>query len=457
MTFRLASLRAWSAAALLIGALDVAAASTTPTTVITHVTVLPMVAGAEPLPDTTVVIRGQRIVAVEPSSRYAVPDGARRIDGTGKWLMPALTDMHVHLENPENATSADLAGVLLPYVANGVLQVMDMAAVPEALGLRKAVESGRVLGPHIALAAMVDGSPPIWPIARVAATPEEGRQAVRDIKAEGFDFVKVYSKLTLETFTAIREEALAQHVKMLGHIPGRVPGAIGSYMQPGFAMVAHAEEFAYQANALSQEDIPRFAQMAKANGTWLISTLVLNELIVEQMRDLKKVMARPQIRFIYPPTVQETWVNNNRYAASATPQRIERLSKVVDFNRKLVAAFVHAGVPVVAGTDSLAPGVIAGFSLHDELQALVQAGMSCEQALAAATRLPAEWLGVASDRGTVQAGKRADLLLLDADPLADIANTRRISAVIANGRHLPARELERMLEALAKRYKTMYP
>lgn len=430
---------------------------------IEHVTVLSMAATpAPPLRDATVVVRNRRIESIAPSATTKIPSDAERVDGRGKYLMPSLTDCHVHIENDRllrlllqapdlPAGTVNDADAMAPYVAHGVLQVINMSAMSESVGQRDAVESYRLLGPHIALAAMVDGSPPIWPpgMTRIAESPEAGRQVVRDIKAEGYDLVKVYSQLTAETYAAILDEAGKQQIKVLGHIPERGAGRTAQFFRPGYAMVAHAEEFAYQSKSMSDEEIAGFVAMARASGTWLTASLTLNERILEQVRDPQSLHGRTEFRYISRP-VLEFWLNRNPYIGRRE-QLLPIMERVVDFNRRLVKAFAQAGIPVVAGTDSLVPGVVGGLALHDELAALARAGLSNDKVLAAATRLPAEWLGVIADRGTVEAGKRADLLLLDGDPLTDIGNTRRIAAVIAGGRYLPRRELDGMLSDSAKR------
>jgi len=406
---------------------------------IEHVTVLPMIAeGPWIVRDATVILRNGRIesVAAVNSGTHApiteIPHDALRVNGAGKWLMPALVDCHVH-------------------VANGVLQIMNMSSMAESLKQRSEVESGRIIGPHMALAAMVDGAPPIWPVGmtRVATTPEEGRQAVRDIKAEGFDYVKTYSRLHLDTFTAIVAEADHEHMKVLGHIPGRGEGMTAKYLQPGFAMVAHAEEFAYQSKSRSDADISEFVQLAKQTGVWLTATLTVDERILEQVRNPQSLRSRTEIRYV-SPGIRAFWLDANPYL-HAPPAQFAGLEGLIDFNRRLVKAFVLAGIPVVAGTDSLVPGVVPGFALHDEMTALARAGLTNEQVLVAATRLPAQWLGVATDRGTVEVGKTADLLLLDADPLANVDNARKIAAVIAGGRYLSRSDLDAKMAALAAR------
>lgn len=436
---------------------------------IEHVTVLSMAADSAPLPDATVIIRDGRVVSVGPARAAEVPPDARRVDGTGKWLMPALTDMHVHVENDRMMRlllgnpdlpdgTIDVADLFTPYVANGVLQIVNMSAMSESLAQRDAARDGTVLGPHVALAAMVDGAPPIWPegMASVAATPEDGRRLVRDIQAQGYDFVKVYANLSLATFTAILDEARARDIQVLGHIPRIEQAPTEDFFQPGFAMVAHAEEFFFQSDEVTDDDIERFVAMARASGTWLTSTLVLDQRILEQTRDPDTLLDNPGLPYVHP-AARPGWFELNRYVGRNSPERIAQLERLVAFNRKLVKAFVDAGIPVLPGTDSIIPGVVAGFALHEELEALVEVGMTSEQVLIAATRLSAEWLGVADDRGTVEVGKRADLLLLDADPLADVANTRAIAAVVAGPRYLTRADLDAMLASLAERYAAMPP
>ena len=431
--------------------------------VITDVTVLPMTPEAAPLPHATVTLRDGRIESITAGAPSALPRGARRIDGRGKWLMPGFSDMHMHLENDRMGRlhvgdptlpdgTFDLEDALTPYLANGVLQIFSLSAMSETIGQRVEVESGRVPGPHIATAAMIDGSPPTWPLGmtRAAATPEDGRQAVRDAKAEGYDFIKVYSKLTLETFTAIVEEARAQKMRVVGHIPGRGQGITGRFFIPGFDLVAHAEEFAQHTTPPDPAAIPRYVEMAKRNGTWLVGTLSLDERIVEQIRDPDSLQRRDELRHMHPKAYDMV-INANPYTKDRSEGRIKYVQDVVDFNCPLVKAFTAAGVPVLTGTDAPVPGVAPGFALHDEFEALARCGMSNAQVLEATTRRAAEWLGTLPDRGTVEPGKRADLVLLDADPLEQIANTRRIAAVIAGGHYLPRAELDARLARIAAR------
>ncbi len=428
---------------------------------IEHVTVLPMSSEATALADMTVLIEDGRIRSITPASSTRAPSGVRRIDGRGKWLMPGLTDMHAHLGNVRMLRlflrMPDLKQSILrtedlftPFLANGVVRILDMQSMSETIGQRVEVDAGRMIGPHIVTAAMIDGPKPYWPIGatRVAATPDDGRQAARDAAAEGYDVIKVYGGLSLETFSAIVDEARRLNLPVVGHLPERGLGRTEEFFQPGFSLIAHAEEFAQRDAKPALAEIPSYVDMMKKNGAWLTATLSLNERLLEQTANPKSLRERPEIRVLHP-LMRDMVLEHNPYVAAASPQRIEYLAQIVEFNRQLVRAFVAAGIPVVAGTDANVPGVVPGYSMHDELEALTRAGLSNRQALEAATRRPCEWLQLSAECGTVEPGKRADLILLDADPLADIRHSRRISAVILGGRFLPRALLDRQIEALA--------
>lgn len=422
-------------------------------------TVLPMTAGYPVLSDTTVVIEGERIIAVGPSAEIRVPAGALHVDARGKFLMPALADMHVHIESDDlfrrwgmdrPGAGFDTADLMLPYVAHGVLQVFNLSATEDAIRQRSEIESGSVLGPHIALAYMVDGDPPVRPGTRVASNPEEGMRIVAEVDGAGYDALKTYSNLSKDTFLAMVREARRRGLKVVGHIPLREGGQTENLLIPGFGMIAHAEELAYQAQqGVSPDNIPAYLDLLRDTGVWLTTTVKLNENVVQMTISPESVEELPGIEYLHPLAYRQ-WRHANRY--SATASLLPRRKQVVEFNRELVRAMAEAELPFVVGTDSLVTGNVPGVALHDELEALVVAGASNEAVLAAATRLPAQWLGVIDDRGTVEAGKRANLLLLDADPMHDISSTRRISAVIANGRYLSRQTLDMMLHEQARRY-----
>jgi cytosine/adenosine deaminase-related metal-dependent hydrolase len=454
--------RYWGAAALL----TILTSCQTPNApedalVIENVTVLSMVEGAAPLEDMDVVISQGRITQVAQDVR--IGPGAERIDGQGRYLLPGLTDMHTH---PENAgilrklsgvpgipdfSSQETEDVFLPFVANGVTQIVNMSANGDSVAQRDAIERGDVLGPHMLLAAMVDGAPSLSPFSTEVGEPEAGAEFVRNAHGAGHDFIKVYSQLDAPTFDAIMEEAMTQKMRVIGHIPGRGMNTPERFLQPEFVMVGHAEEFAFQGGTVaeSRASIPAYVALMRRNGVQLTSTLTLDERIVEQARRPDGVSSRKELRYL-SPGARAFWTQANPYAAQG-PQYADFVASIVAFNAALVKACYEAGVPVLPGTDANVPGVAPGFSLHDELEALARAGLPNTYVLESATRRSAEFLGVSGDRGTIEVGKRADLLLLEADPMVDIANTRRIAAVILNGRVLTADELASRMEALAVR------
>lgn len=430
---------------------------------IEHVTVLAMTADGAALPDRTVVIRDGRIESITPSRQVGRLRVARHVDGRGRWLLPGLTDMHVHLENARmlrlvlntgdaKRARVDTADALLPYLANGVTQILDLNAMSETIGQRLDVAEGRILGPRIVAAAMVDGPNPMWPVGttRVAASPHDGRQAVRDVFAEGYDAIKLYSNLDLATFSAMIDEARKLKLPVVGHIPGRQRGTTAEFLQPGFGLVAHAEEFAQQTALPSPAAIPEYVVMMKRSGAWLASTLSLDERILEATVYPGTLQQRSELRVLHP-LWRDYVINHNPYVAVKDPARVGFLKQIVEFNRQLVLAFMNAGIPIVAGTDSPVPGLAPGYAMQDEVGALVRAGMTNRQALESATRMPCEWLGPAAQCGTVQPGKRADLLLLDANPEQDVGNLRRIQAVIVAGRYVPGSFLQRRIGEIAAR------
>lgn len=424
---------------------------------ITQVNVIPLTEGGGVLFNRTVLIRNAQIVALTGP----VPAGAQVIDGRGKWLMPGLIDMHVHVPTdthfgpkiPTHGATFFLAtqDVMTPYVANGVTTILDLTSKAEHFGQRNDIARGDVIGPRMALAALINGGNGSG---RIANTAADGRQAVRSAKVEGYEFIKLYSQLNVATFQAIVDEANKQGLKTIGHLPDAFRGQLAQAFVPHFGLVAHAEEFSKQATAFSDQEAQAFAQLALANGTWLSPTLTTIHQILNQARSLDELRASPQLQYVHP-LFQSKWLTANNYSRNTSPERVAYLEKLITFHVRLVQAFRAAGVPLVVGTDTGVSGVVAGFAVHDELELLAAAGLTPEEVLTSATRLPATWLGIGNEVGTIEVGKRADLLLLTANPLDNVKNTRAIAGVFVNGRWLPRATLDAMLAALSRRYKAM--
>jgi imidazolonepropionase-like amidohydrolase len=421
--------------------------------VIKNVNVIQMTSPNRILKNTTVVIRNSKIESLSS----AIPVNATVIDGTGKWLIPGLIDMHVHIPTnfsirPKLPTEApdiifDVQDLMTPFVANGVTTIFNLNSNVLSFAQRREIETGKVIGPRMALAALINGGEGGGFIAN---TPEAGRQAARDVKAEGYEFIKLYSQLNKETYLAIVDEANKLGLKTVGHIPNAFNGKLKEAFVPNFDMVAHAEEFSKHAIDFSQDEARRFAILSKENGTWLSPTLVAMVWIGSQSHSLDSLKALPELQYVHP-LLQSKWITANNYNRNSTKERAAYFDKLIKFHVELVRVFKEIGVPMVAGTDAGVSGVVAGFSLHDEMELLQASGLTSEEVLRAATISPAQWLGLDSLIGTIEVGKQADLILLDANPLDDVTNSRKIAGVIVAGRWLANTKIKGMLADLSSR------
>ncbi|KFF21541.1 amidohydrolase family protein [Chryseobacterium sp. JM1] len=420
---------------------------------IKNVNIITMSSDKKIIKNATLVIKDNKIFSING----VIPQSAKMIDGKGKWLIPGLIDIHVHGVADINFGASyptegdtflvDNQDMMMPYVVNGVTTIFDLNSRVENFAQRNEIIKGKIIGPRMALAALINGGNGSG---RIANTPSDGRQTVRIAKAEGYEFIKVYSELNVETFKAIVDEAKKQGMKVVGHIPDAFKGRTEEAFVPGFDMVAHAEELAKQSENYSDEDIQKFVRLVKDNGTWLSPTLIVIKRIEEQARSLDIIPKLEGFRYIHP-LMQNKWMTSNQYHDKSSPEFIAYLDKMIAFNNRLVKAFKEAGIPIVAGTDSGCSGVVWGYSLHDEIELLVKAGLTPEEALNSSTKLSATWLGIDDKIGTVEVGKLADLVLLDANPLDDIRNTRKISDVFFNGQWVSKKKMDKMLSDLAKK------
>lgn len=418
---------------------------------IKNVNVIPMTKENKVIENATVVVKENKIFSINNS----IPENATIIDGTDKWLIPGLIDMHVHtLADGSPFVIYPTKGPLVsyntqynmtPYIANGVTTVFDLGARTEHFGQRNEIIRGNIIGPRIALAKVIGGkkSNPI------AKNPSDGRNAVRFAKEEGYEFIKVYTWLNEETFKAVIDEAEKQNMKVVGHIPVAFEGKPAKDLfVPNFGLIAHAEELSKQTDDFSYEKAQEFARLAKENGTWLIPNLINMISISEQAKSLKNIKNLQGFKYVHP-LMQSKWLTSNGYYG-ASEKLIEYYNKLYDFHILIVKAFKEAGVPMVAGTDSGISGIIWGFSLHNELKLLVGAGLTNEEALASATRLGAEWLEIGDKLGTIETGKFADLVLLEENPLDNISNTRKILGVFVNGKWIDRSKIDIMLSDIEK-------
>jgi imidazolonepropionase-like amidohydrolase len=449
-------------AALLCAQWAVAAAQPRVDASISHVTVIDTVGGVVK-PDQTVVIANGRIAAVGAAATTTVPAGTRVIDGRGKFLIPGLWDMHVHLLwEPALEAGFPLC------VANGVTGVRDMHThVPfdQVQKWRREVEAGERVGPRFVFAGpIVDGRRPIWPGSVAAGDAATARKAVRDLKASRVDFVKVYEGLSREAYFAIADEAKNEGIPFAGHVPGAVTPAEASdagqrsiehlshlldycQLKPGTRLrvfkdnrpgaAARPDDFGYD-DARGQALFAKF----KANHTWHCPTLITAETTTFGRED--RIAKDPRRKYLAPSILAKVGFDDSGRDYDATLRFWRE-------ERKLFRRMHEAGVPLLAGTDAPVVRNVPGFTLHDELKALVDAGLTPLEALRAATMNPARFLGLEKEMGSIEVGKIADLVLLNADPIKDIGNTTRIDAVIVNARFYDRAAIDELLSDLLER------
>jgi imidazolonepropionase-like amidohydrolase len=394
----------------------------------------------------TVVVEGGRVSRVGPAGETKIPAGALKVDGRGRYLLPGLTDMHVHLRNYDEAATAAL---LKLYVARGVTTVLNLSGTPRHLELRRRVARGELLGPTI-----YTSGPFISNATGSSPAPEEVERAVAEQRRAGYDVIKIHGDFTREAYARLFVAARREGIRVVGHAPRNLGPEVMSEERQD--VVAHAEEYIYDKNSNSgnfAEVGPRIPALASATaraGTWLIPNLTAYKNIGLQAMNLDAVLRRPEMKFIPPPIAAGWGPATNPYL------RFRHLPPASFWARyrmleQITRGFHAAGVRLLAGTDAMNPSVIPGFSLHDELRDLVAAGLTPFEALKAATANPGEFLCPA-ECGTVAAGKRADLILVEGDPLADVGNTARLAGVLLGGRWLPADELRAVLDGVTASY-----
>jgi amidohydrolase family protein len=439
-----------------------------------NITVIDMT-GASARRRMTVLIEGKRIIRIGRASTTKIPAEAFVVNGTGKFLIPSLWDMHVHVLNSD---------LMLPlFVANGVLGVRDLGVhnIDDILKWREEAAEGKIVSPRIVTAGKVlDGYPQADPsFSILVKTPEEGRNAVRNLKAKGVDFIKVYDNLSRDTYFAIADEAKKAGLTFVGHVPisittieasdagqksiehlgkiledsSRAPEKIAAIRSEAikdgdyFAFTSRIgrsyDEIISTFDSASEQTI--FDHFRK-NNTWQVPTLSIKygRTFIDEL-DAK---GDRRTRYVEPSQVNYWKPKVGFFSRYRTPEYIAAQKRYFQKELELVGELQRAGVKMLAGTDVPNAYVIAGFGLHDELALLVKAGLTPMQALLTATRNPAEFFGELSNSGTVEQGKAADLVILDADPLQDISNTTRIFAVIQNGRLLSRKDLDVILDRI---------
>jgi imidazolonepropionase-like amidohydrolase len=437
-----------------------APAQTAPGTyAITDVTVVPM-DRERLIPRQTVIVRNGRIEAMGPAGRTRVPAGATRINGRGRFLMPGLAEMHAHVPpNPADAQWTE--DVLFLYAGNGITFARSMLGAPHHLELRAKAARGEVVSPRIYTSGpSLNG--------QSVASPGDGARMVREQKAAGYDTLKIHPGLDRARYDAIAAAARQAGITFGGHVPeavglaralearqatvdhldgymdlllrdGAQPGPAGFF---GFNLVDQVEE----------AKIPALVRRTREAGVWNVPTDSLIHHVLLPQPSAAEMEARPEMRYVPRPMLAQ-WKQARAGFQSSPDYDPARARRFVEVRGRLIKALNDGGAGLLLGSDAPQWFNVPGFSLHRELRYLVDAGLTPYQALATGTRNVARFLGTPDDFGTVAPGRRADLILLDADPLADIGNVQRRAGVMLGGRWLPESEIQEGLARIADRYK----
>jgi hypothetical protein len=432
-------------------------------TSIIHVTVVDVATGKE-MPDQTVVLQGDRILSVASFDAVNPPQG-RVVDAHGGFLIPGLWDMHVHIQDLED----------LPlYIANGVTGVRMMSGSKNTRELRARLGTAAVAPEIIVGSAIVDGDPAVWEGSIIVNKPEEARRTVDEIKASGADFVKIYNGIPRDAYFALADEARKQNVPFAGHLPYGVRATEAS--EAGQRSIEHLDGLAIACSKREQSIIKELRPLHylekinlvaeafnsfdaaqcqallaqfRRNGTWQVPTLTVHR----GMAFMNDGHFTSDARLAYmSDDVRRRWQPENDFRFRRwRPAEFELHRQIFTADKKLVGILFRADVPLLAGTDAMNPFCLPGFSLHDELALLVESGLTPLAALQSATLRPAEFLGRTDELGLIAPGKRADLVLLSADPLADIRNTVQIQAVWLQEKYFDRAALGQLLEAAKHR------
>ncbi len=427
----------------------------------------------------TVIIEDQRIAVIGASGDIDIPADAHVVDGEGRFLIPGLSDMHVHIFGSEND--------LLIYLANGVATIRTMGGDPPTiLEWRDQIRAGTRVGPSIwAWNPMFENQDEDWEWGTERATrggktfvhtPEEAEQLVAEMAALGVDGIKSHYVLSQEIFQAFVESADQHGLPFDGHAPSTHancpdnpadkpicvcarPDCWDDFRTMGVPALAHVEELIKMValsdeslRVASDEGIRQIAQDVADDGLWVTSTVYMFRSIVDQAADLEGTLAAmPETQYVHPDVFENMgWGAGYYVEFGSRPYYPNYLAS----QERMLLALNDSGALLMSGTDAPSSGIVPGFSLHDELETMADVGLSPYDVLKTSTYNPALYLGELDEFGTVETGKRADLVLLEANPLDEITNTRQIAGTMVRGRYYSRADLDLMLEAVAKDYET---
>ena len=419
-----------------------------------NVNVIPM-DSERVLEDQTVIVNDGKIELIGSSDRIEVPGGALIVDGRGKYLMPGLVDMHVHIMYEND---------MLLMIANGVTSARNMwgntdkalqLGLPDQLALRNQIEQGVLFGPTIYTAGPVMEGPPVFhPLASAIESPEVASESVAWQKAQGYDFIKVYDHLSPEAYQAIIEAARQEDIPVIGHVPFAI--GLDGVLESGQATIEHmsgyvdpdAVEF-----IIPQDQLVEYAVKTSQAGVWNCVTMSEYPKSKETPAGFERLQNQPGMIYVSPATRMLSPFLYLMASKAHTYQGADYPERIADLNRQMVATLHQAGAGILLGTDAAQAYHLPGYSIHEELAFLIDAGLSPYEAIEAGTRNAAEAMGKSDEFGIVETGKRADLILLEDNPLNDVGNLQKRAGVMVRGRWLTEAQLQSMLNGLADSFR----
>lgn len=426
-----------------------------------NVDVLPMDGTGDHLLERQVVmIENGQVSLIGAADEFSVAEDVTSIDAEDYFLMPGLTEMHGHLPNPR-MSDEDVRNLLFLYVANGVTTVRGMQGDPSQFALRSAIERGRLLGPNLYLASVSMNGTSV-------TTPEEASQRVREYKVDGYDLIKTHEGMSLDAFNALAETALEVDIPFGGHVSDYV--GLRHALASGQMSIDHLDNYVEAlapsddradedrglrgvgalVESVDENRIPELVRATVESGAWVVPTMVLWETAFFNERGSAEVLSeRPEVRYM-PPEMVDRWREAVDTRLEST--EIETNRRIAALRRNILSALHEGGANIALGTDSPQIFSVPGFAMYHEMVLYTEAGMTPYEVLEIGTRRPAEYFDATDRFGTVAVGRRADLILLEANPADDIGEIRNRVGVMVNGRWIPADEIERRLREIALFY-----
>jgi imidazolonepropionase-like amidohydrolase len=397
----------------------------------------------DPLANQNVLVSGDRIVAIGPADRIKIPQGAKRIESDApRYLMPGMAELHGHIPPPADS-KAYIENVLFLYVANGVTTVRGMLGHEGQLDLRQQANSGKLLSPSLYLAGPAfDGG----------LMPEQASQRVHQQKREGWDYLKILWGPSQAEYDALTRTAKEIGIPFVGHVPRKV--GIRHVLASGQQTIDHLDGYIEYldgaAGPIDHEKIAEVVKLTKESGAWLVPTMVVWENLFGDT-PTETVLTYDGLKYL-PPDLVKRWTESHRRRMSGVGFDRVAARHRIENRMRLLKAMNEGGVKILFGTDSPQQFSVPGFSIHREMQRMQQAGMNAKQILHSATAAAGEYFRDKDKFGTIAVGQRADLVLLKANPLDDIAHVSQQAGVMVRGRWLSEQDIASRLQQIAAKY-----